>query len=85
VYSVPNYTEYLGDGWATAPSTDGNVLTFQSSVLSTYGYFKSTSHWAAAVDDAVGWTLEFRVKIADSSAAAASTGVPEQGSCRLRE
>lgn len=58
VYPVSGYAET--GPWVVAPSSDGNILTYQSDVASGGGFFVQDP-WAA--DAASGWTLEFRLKI----------------------
>jgi hypothetical protein len=65
VYPVPSYDDW--GGWAAGPTTDGDILSSQSSIPNGNGGFDSQL-WAGAVSDAAGWTLEFRLKIEDDAA-----------------
>jgi len=66
-YPLPGYTEAVPDTntWITAPSTDGDIFTYQTDILAGGGYWQS-DEWAGALNpitDATGWTMEFRIHI----------------------
>lgn len=65
-----SFTEFAGDGSVWAPSTDGDILTFQNTELDGGGYFLN-DEWATDVDNSVGWTVEFRVQIGTDAVEAA--------------
>ena len=64
VHPVPGFTENAGSPpWAT-PTTDGNILTYQGTILEG-GYWQS-DQWLGGpnpVANATGWTIEFRIRI----------------------
>jgi hypothetical protein len=69
-YNNPNltgtntsFTEFPGEVLGVwAPSSDGDILSFRNTIASGGGYFDN-NEWDTTVSDAVGWTIEFRVKI----------------------
>jgi hypothetical protein len=65
VLPIPDYTQVNG-GWRTDPSSDGDILTY-ASPNPNGGYFESNL-WADAIDNATGWTLEWRLKLDDDFA-----------------
>jgi hypothetical protein len=57
------YTEFPGEDLGVwAPSSNGDILTYRNSIASGGGYFDN-NEWDSTVNNAVGWTIEFRVKI----------------------
>lgn len=62
-YPVTNYSQVNG-GFTTAPSSDGNILTFATPDTNG-GYFDSVQWTGATVTNATGWTYEFRLQILD--------------------
>jgi hypothetical protein len=63
-YPVPDYTQ--SGAFTSGPSSDGDILTVATPNVGG-GYF-SSSLWAGAVDNATGWTLEWRALLLDDAA-----------------
>jgi hypothetical protein len=58
-YPTTNYTQF--GVFSVGPSSDGDILSF-ATPNPNGGYFQS-DQWVDAIDNATGWTVEWRMKI----------------------
>ncbi|MBI2825515.1 MAG: PEP-CTERM sorting domain-containing protein [Planctomycetia bacterium] len=69
-YPVPDYVENVSADPEYAPSTDGSNLVYKNSIAESGAWWQNDS-WTLGpdpVDNTVGWTIEFRIKIGTDAA-----------------